>query len=326
MDSLQENLVGQALQVLPRNLHAEDGDKGIKAPIVYSFNEATNHDNEALNYLHLNGVTGEIRLIREWPQWMAPVTLVVRATQLDNKDRYTLTTLTITRNRSFATSLHQQQQQHQHDWSNNSTRRSQTASSGQQRLDSEEFGIEFAQANYSCVVPENTQIGDKVLKVSAQNKQKHQTTTMSSIMRNHKKRLNGNNNDNLDDHVDLVVTSSSLNSTSDHQLTNNNNNSTTRATSTTAKQAAVLYQLLDVELEQFGINGLGDIYLKRELDYEHKQAHEFRVLATQGKYSDIVHVQVHVLNVNDNAPKVSFSPLSSYAVYSQFCPVIFVAF
>lgn len=67
----------------------------------------------------------------------------------------------------------------------------------------------------------------------------------------------------------------------------------------------ISYQILDDQLEQFSINSQGEIFLRRPLDYERRQHFRLRVLASHTKFSDICQLQVNVLNVNDNKPKVS---------------------
>lgn len=247
MDESQQSLVGQNLQVLPRNLYAEDGDRGIQAPIMYSFDQlgAENATDElgADNFLHLNGATGEVRLIRQWPsQAKLPITLVVRATQADNRDRYTLTTLTVLRPSPDTPALAGQLP-------------------ARARL---EAGLEFGQSRLELRVPESAPAHEKIGRVRARYMGPRGTTEP-------------------DAGVELIRD---------------------RAVRW-AGARAISYQILDDQLDQFAVNGLGEISIKRPLDFEQRQEFKFRVLATYLKYSDVCQVQVHVLNVNDNRPKVS---------------------
>lgn len=322
MDEAQQNLVGQNLQVLPRNLYAEDGDKGINAPIVYSFdqigafqaNRAAHEDlpvspstgnslaDEASfnieNYLHLNPTSGEIRLIRQWPnRWSgSPSTLVVRATQADNKDRYTLTTLTITRPATSTSSRA----------SDSATSKSFVASeaeswptSGQSdsgKPTSGHFGVRFVPDKLTVDVPESVAINEKIAKVRARylatNAQPGSTVT--SVEMNSETSFSG------EAAVDLISESPKQ-----HNKAIRKPREPQQQQQQQPSKRPINYQILDDQADQFGINGLGEIFVKKSLDYEQKQWYKFRVLATYTKFSDICYVQVNVLNVNDNKPKVS---------------------
>lgn len=299
MDESQQNLVGQNLQVLPRNLYAEDGDRGIQAQIIYSFDQlggfqhqsrvesssASNSlaDEASVNvehYLHLNPTSGELRLIRQWPnKWMAsPMTLVVRATQADNKDRYTLTTLTITRP-ATASSISTSSTTPKSVKPDQQVASSESTSFGESR---ERHGLEFTPDRLNIQVAENTAINEKIAKVRA----KYSPSRVEWP-------------DSADDRqaVDLVQdwrSTSFENKTRRAELQQQVN-----------LKRPINYQILDDPSEQFAINGLGEIFVKRQLDFEQRQEHKFRVLATYTKYSDTCQVSVNVLNMNDNKPKVS---------------------
>lgn len=298
MDDTQASLVGQSLRVLPRGLRAEDGDRGINAPILYSFDQLhsasgpqpapgdAEQPEPAANierYLHLNPASGELRLIRQWPaKWAAaPVTLVVRATQADNRDRYALTTLTIARGPSPAASQHQA---------------AATAAPDEPRQNrARAAGIAFLQDRLTLNVPEDTPVSEKIGRVRAQylgeraEAQQQQPDQWAGAQAADSQQ------------VDLVV---------EHQQPAGANRSRTRVAPAGGEQAKLLrpisYQILDDHTDQFAINGLGEILLRRPLDYEQRQEFRFRVLATYTKHSDICQVQVEVANVNDNKPKVSF--------------------
>lgn len=281
MDESQQNLVGQNLQVLPRNLYAEDGDRGINAQIVYSFDTSTSGggsggDDPAQNidrYLHLNPNSGEIRLIRLWPaKWASnSMTLVVRATQADNKDRYTLTTLTIARPSSIRTS----------------TTTTSTTESPPVSLVAKAHGIEFTPDKLSVNVPENVAINAKIAWVKAKYLGQSQLTSPPTV-----DPPNANYNDSQA--VDLVTTPGAPPKIRK-----------TRVADQLQQKRPIIYQILDDSLDQFGINGLGEIFVRKALDYETRQEYKFRVLASYTKYSDICQVQVNVQNINDNKPKVS---------------------
>ena len=83
---------GQKLIVEPKDLRAFDKDVGLAAPVYYSFAEE-------YKYFELNRNTGHIYIRSDIPQdeLRQPLTLVVRATQFDNADRYAVTTLAVSR-------------------------------------------------------------------------------------------------------------------------------------------------------------------------------------------------------------------------------------
>ncbi|XP_023235071.1 cadherin-related family member 1-like [Centruroides sculpturatus] len=98
--SLPENpKPGKVLKTSPSPLKAEDPDRGIRSPIVYSFNSnATEY-----GYFRLQEDTGQLSIRSPIPDDLyLPITLVIRATQADNPDRYALTTLSISSSRISA--------------------------------------------------------------------------------------------------------------------------------------------------------------------------------------------------------------------------------
>ncbi|XP_063696406.1 protocadherin beta-12 [Culicoides brevitarsis] len=87
---LLHNTTGQ-IKIYPEPIKAIDQDEGIKAPLVYSIKPSY----EA-KYFSIDPVTGIIRLISPLAsENQNSVTLVIKATQLDNADRYALVTLTL---------------------------------------------------------------------------------------------------------------------------------------------------------------------------------------------------------------------------------------
>ncbi len=91
---------GQKLMVQPADLRAFDKDRGLGAPVYYSFTEE-------YKYFELNRNTGQIYIRSDIPQdeFLQPLTLVVKATQFDNPDRYAVTTLTVSRGGIYNTEL-----------------------------------------------------------------------------------------------------------------------------------------------------------------------------------------------------------------------------
>lgn len=94
---------GHKLFVQPQDLRAFDKDLGISAPIYYTFSGEA----DEAKYFELNRNTGHIYVKSAIPsgEVMQPVTLVVKATQFDNPDRYTVTTLTVTRDGNIGSDL-----------------------------------------------------------------------------------------------------------------------------------------------------------------------------------------------------------------------------
>ncbi|XP_021935515.1 protocadherin Fat 2 [Zootermopsis nevadensis] len=83
------------LLIQPREIAAYDQDLGINADIYYSFNsEGTDY-----RYFDIDRNSGHVTIKRSIPDddLTQPATLVVRATQYDNQDRYALATLTVSR-------------------------------------------------------------------------------------------------------------------------------------------------------------------------------------------------------------------------------------
>ncbi|XP_056632949.1 cadherin EGF LAG seven-pass G-type receptor 2-like [Diorhabda sublineata] len=86
---------GSLLIIKPRDIHAVDQDLGINSPVYYTFNEV----GVEYTLFKLNRVAGKISLAKDLSEndLPYPVTLVIRATQQDNPDRYALATLTVSR-------------------------------------------------------------------------------------------------------------------------------------------------------------------------------------------------------------------------------------
>ncbi|XP_001942850.2 protocadherin Fat 4 [Acyrthosiphon pisum] len=86
---------GTKLRVFPREIAAYDQDLGINANIFYTLNS----DTQDSRYFELDRVSGSVTVKRAIPEddLLQPVTMVIRATQFDNADRYALATLAISR-------------------------------------------------------------------------------------------------------------------------------------------------------------------------------------------------------------------------------------
>lgn len=118
------------LTIKPKAIHAFDPDLQINSSIEYSFNGL--ELSEEYSHFSINHKTGAVHLIRSFETKVNfPITLVIKATQTDNKDRYTLTTLIIMNNKP----------------------------SDQSRE------VRFLQSNYTVSVFENVPIGHTLLSV-----------------------------------------------------------------------------------------------------------------------------------------------------------------
>lgn len=85
----------EALIVRPRDIRAVDQDLGINAPVFYTFNGIGGD----YSLFRLNRENAKVFLRRDLTDTdlIHPATLVIRATQQDNSDRYALATLTVSR-------------------------------------------------------------------------------------------------------------------------------------------------------------------------------------------------------------------------------------
>lgn len=95
------------LKVMPEPIRAIDQDEGIRAPIQYSLMTSPES-----RYFAINPRNGAISITSPIAQndFVHSITLVIKATQVDNNDRYALTTLIIgrrdyDRNRPYGSSL-----------------------------------------------------------------------------------------------------------------------------------------------------------------------------------------------------------------------------
>ncbi|XP_049822216.1 protocadherin Fat 3 isoform X2 [Aethina tumida] len=86
---------GTVINVKPRDIKAVDQDLGINSPVFYTFNGI----GQDYTYFKLNRNSAKIILSKDLTEGdlQHPATLVIRATQQDNPDRYALATLTVTK-------------------------------------------------------------------------------------------------------------------------------------------------------------------------------------------------------------------------------------
>uniref|UniRef100_A0A182NFQ9 Cadherin domain-containing protein n=1 Tax=Anopheles dirus TaxID=7168 RepID=A0A182NFQ9_9DIPT len=81
------------IKITPEPIRAEDQDRGIRADIRYSIVSSNGSEDEASFEIHPIG--GSIRQTRTLGQARHSRTIVVKATQVDNPDRYALTTVVL---------------------------------------------------------------------------------------------------------------------------------------------------------------------------------------------------------------------------------------
>ncbi|XP_050071898.1 protein dachsous [Anopheles maculipalpis] len=93
------------IKVSPEAIRAEDQDRGIRADMRYSIVSSNGSEDEISFEIHPN--TGNMRQTRALPPGQARQsrTIVVKATQVDNPDRYALTTVILSPPKGFETSL-----------------------------------------------------------------------------------------------------------------------------------------------------------------------------------------------------------------------------
>ena len=94
---------GLKLVVEPEDVRAYDKDTGINAPVYYTWAGSGPH----YRHFQLNRNTGTIYLAGDLgpEELRQPRTLVIRATQFDNPDRYSVTTLRVSRSGQYSAQL-----------------------------------------------------------------------------------------------------------------------------------------------------------------------------------------------------------------------------
>jgi len=99
----QPALHGSWLEMRPEKMKAFDQDLGINSSIQYAWNAGGSEYED----FHLDSADGSVTLARDLGdnELVQPLTLVVKAFQVDNWDRYALTTLTVSRSWTFSPTL-----------------------------------------------------------------------------------------------------------------------------------------------------------------------------------------------------------------------------
>ncbi|XP_022647688.1 protocadherin Fat 4-like [Varroa jacobsoni] len=82
----------EPLDVLPSRIQATDPDEGIRAPIKYSLSS----NKAEYSYFDIDPYSGQVTLARKLPaNTQLPIVLVIRATQRNDEEKFSLTTLTV---------------------------------------------------------------------------------------------------------------------------------------------------------------------------------------------------------------------------------------
>lgn len=146
------------LKIHPKPIKAWDQDEGIQADILYTISASSSPD---AKYFSINPKTGVIDLIS--PFDIQKTTLVVRATQVDNKDRYSLATVNIMRSDKFRNDLTPEMS------NANDNRYTSTSSSSSSFVPSiiptamSAKQLQFIQAKHQISVRENIPSGTRIL-------------------------------------------------------------------------------------------------------------------------------------------------------------------
>ncbi|XP_039765340.1 protocadherin-16-like [Pararge aegeria] len=200
---------GTVLELSPGPVSAADRDLGINAPVYYS----ASGDGAAL--LRLDRDSGALAATPPLLQHALPVTVVLKATQVDNADRYALATVTVRR----------------------------TAAAGPARAaaaNAADAGVRFARRGYAVSVPEDAPPGSVL--TALHTRSLHETP------------------------LQFYVSERSF-------------------------------------LEQFAINGAGEVLLRKPLDYETTERYHYQVMVTDGNSNDTAWINITVQNVNEWEPR-----------------------
>lgn len=196
-------LKGMELKVSPQQITAIDQDVGISAPIFYSLT------GDYKEYFLIDKDTGQMFIAsdKNYNDIDMPLTLVIKATQYDNADRYALATLTINR-RSVS-----------------------------------KQPVQFIQKSYSASVLENLPVGSVIM---------------------------------------TLVTNQ-------------------------PREKGLQYYVSDRSfLTKFAINSVGEVVLRKSLDYETEDSFMYHVMVTDGTANDTASMNITVLNVNDWDPRFRY--------------------
>ncbi|XP_003742463.1 protocadherin Fat 4-like [Galendromus occidentalis] len=84
--------IKEPLEVLPAKIQAIDPDEGLRAPVKYSLSS----NRAEYSYFAIDPYTAQVSLTRKLPpNTQLPIVLVVRATQRNDEEKFSLTTLTV---------------------------------------------------------------------------------------------------------------------------------------------------------------------------------------------------------------------------------------
>ncbi|CAG9576339.1 unnamed protein product [Danaus chrysippus] len=88
---------GTVLETSPGPVSAYDQDRGINAPVTYSVRGSPSPADNHTSLVRLHKDSGQLTVTRDLLRASLPATIVIQATQVDNPDRYSLATLSVSR-------------------------------------------------------------------------------------------------------------------------------------------------------------------------------------------------------------------------------------
>jgi hypothetical protein len=229
------------IRIIPEPIRAYDQDEGIQAQIQYSISSSPD-----ARFFSINPKTADIDLITPAPVSLIvhPITLVIRATQIDNKDRYALATLVISSGEKVTNlkpALTPQINVNSiPNLSNVNKNQNNIASASNINVPpTRSSALAFLQQKFETKVHEDTLAGTRILALPTNKPEKY-----------------------------------------------------------------LQYTILDKEQNDYFLIGkLGEVVLKRSLDYEKFTRHVFNVMASDEINNTTTQVIVNVENVNDWEPR-----------------------
>lgn len=159
---VKDNQPGEVIDLLPKRLTARDGDKTINAPIVYSFHTKTNHSIHFDLDPDLGKLSLKKSLLEETNRQHFGFCLLVRASQLDNPHRWSLSMINM---RMSPSSNHLEQLLTINEPQQGSSIESSSAASLSSQQQSHQF--KFPHSNYTVEVSESAPPGFTVLSLKA---------------------------------------------------------------------------------------------------------------------------------------------------------------
>lgn len=233
------------VKVYPEAIRAYDQDEGIQALIQYSISSSPD-----ARFFSINPKTADIDLITPAPNSLTahPITLVIRATQTDNKDRYALATLVISSGENLPNvkppstapvNANTIPNLNNVNTANNVNKNQNNFATSTNTVPTRTSALAFLQSKFETKVHEDTLAGTRILALPTNKPEKY-----------------------------------------------------------------LQYTILEKEQNDYFLIGkLGEVVLKRSLDYEKYTKHVFNVMASDELNNATTQVIVNVENVNDWEPR-----------------------